>query len=147
MQNVRPEEAREFMQLAEQHFRELNLCFSPSADWRAHYFASLQNRPDRWARWLIVEGNKAGFVIYGIEPHRFLPRHTGVVYELYIRPEYRRLGIARECGTQVIATLKKQGPSKIQLEVLEGNTAADALWSQLGFKTVSKRMVLSEGSK
>src|SRR5579864_50733 len=135
-------EKREFMEMALNHFRELNPAFKPASDWQTCYFESIQNNPNYSLCWILADGVRAGFVLYGIEPHRFLPRRTGAIYELYVSPEYRRKGIARSCAEIVITELWKSSPSKIQLEVVEGNEAALGLWNSLGFDKVSERFTL-----
>ena len=88
-----------------------------------------------------------GFVLFGVEEHRFLPRQTGAIYEVYVIPEERRKGIARACAKQVIAELWKASPSKIQLEVVQGNAAAAELWRSLGFQKVTERFSLTEQTR
>lgn len=131
-----------FLQMAEQHFRELNPDFVPQQDWKEHYFERVSSNPRVFADWVQADGNRVGFVLYGLEEHRFLPRLTGMIYELYILPEFRRMGIARDCARQAISQLQTYSPSKIQLEVMDGNKAAEALWRSLGFERVSSRLVL-----
>jgi len=135
-------EKREFMEMALNHFRELNPAFKLASDWQNCYFESIQSNPNYSLCWIVADGERAGFVLYGIEPHRFLPRRTGAIYELYVSPEHRRKGIARSCAEIVIAELWKSSPSKIQLEVVEGNEAAQGLWNSLGFGKVSERFTL-----
>lgn len=131
-----------FLRMAEQHFRDLNPTFVPQDDWNKHYFENILGKPRLFARWITRDGKRVGFILFGLEDHRFLPRLTGMIYELYVRPEFRRMGIARGCAQQAIQELKSHAPSKIQLEVVEGNGAAQALWKSLGFVRVSERMVL-----
>lgn len=133
-----------FLQMAERHFRDLNPAFVPHEDWKQHYFDKILNNPRMFARWIVRDGERAGFILYGIEDHRFLPRLTGVVYELYVRPEYRRMGVARQAAIRAIRQLEAHSPSKIQLEVVDGNTGAQALWRSLGFAKVTERMVLQK---
>ena len=92
-----------FMEMAERHFRELNPAFEPQADWKESYFPSVTENPRLFLRWIQVDGNRAGFTLFGIENHRFLPRQTGAIYELYIEPEFRRSGVGRSCA---LATLR-----------------------------------------
>lgn len=94
-----------------------------------------------------MDGLRVGFVLYGVEEHRFLPRKTGAIYELYIVPDQRRKGIARACAEGVIQDLWKAFPSKIQLEVVDGNGAAAELWRSLGFQRVSERLVLATNQR
>ena len=68
---------------------------------------------------------------------------TGAIYELYVLPEFRRRGVAKACAIEAIRELWSHGPSKIQLEVIEGRSPAAALWKSLGFQKVTDRYVLS----
>ncbi len=133
----------EFIEMAIAHFRGLNANFVPADDWKQCYFETIQKNPELSLRWIVAEGKRCGFVLYGTEPHRFLPRRTGVVYELYVAPDYRRRGIASACAERVLEELRSKRVSKIQLEVVEGNEAAARLWRKLGFRKVSERLVLA----
>jgi len=139
-------EREEFMLMATRHFSELNSAFVPADDWRGRYFENILANPEFFLRWIMFKGEKAGFILFGIERHRFLPRKTGVVYELYIAPEFRRRGIARASAADAISQLWTLGPSKIQLEVVEGNAGAAMLWKSLGFRKVTERFVLASGA-
>lgn len=136
-------EKRDFMEMAVRHFRELNPNFVAAPDWELCYFENIQRNPDCSLCWIIVDRQRAGFVLYGIEPHRFLPRKTGAVYELYVLPEYRGKGVGSACAELVIGELRKASPSKIQLEVIEGNDTAARLWRRLGFRRVSERLTMT----
>jgi ribosomal protein S18 acetylase RimI-like enzyme len=57
------------------------------------------------------------------------------------------MGVARNCALQAIRELELHAPSKIQLEVMEGNEGAEALWRSLGFEKVSERLVLKKKAK
>jgi ribosomal protein S18 acetylase RimI-like enzyme len=141
---VEPDERGDFLEMAQQHFREVNPMFTPAQDWKNSYFENIKRNPKCCLRWIVADGQRAGFVLFGVEEHRFLPRLTGAIYEVYVIPERRRQGIARACAKQVIDELGKASPSKIQLEVVEGNDAAAELWRSLGFKKVTERFVLTE---
>lgn len=138
-------ERKEFTSMAMQHFSELNHSFVPDSDWKEHYFSTILSSPDYFLRWIVSDDQKVGFVLFGIEKHRFLPRKTGAIYELYVSPHFRRRGLAKEIATQAIRELWTHCPSKIQLEVIEGRPAAAELWKSLGFKRITARYVLSEG--
>jgi ribosomal protein S18 acetylase RimI-like enzyme len=131
-----------FLQIAEQHFHELNPEFVPHEDWKRHYFEGIMANARMFARWILLDGQRAGFILFCLEDHRFLPRLTGVICELYVLPKFRRMGVARSCAMQAIRELESHAPSKIQLEVMEGNLGAEALWRSLGFEKVSQRLVL-----
>jgi ribosomal protein S18 acetylase RimI-like enzyme len=136
----------EFLLMAERHFSELNPEFTPHSDWKEHYFSTILSKPEYFLRWIICDEKRAGFILFGLEDHRFLPRKTGAIYELYVLPEFRRRGLAKVVAEEAIRELWTHAPSKIQLEVIEGRTAAAALWSALGFKKVTNRYVLSRSN-
>lgn|SRR5262249_11553639 len=142
MDPVSPRDRDEFMTMAEKHFRELNPAFEPHADWKAQYFENVLQNSSLFLRWIEVNGKRAGFILFGIEDHRFLPRRTGGIYELYIEPDFRRNGIARQCAAAAICELEAHSPAKIQLEIMDGNGAAKKLWASLGFRKFSERWVL-----
>jgi ribosomal protein S18 acetylase RimI-like enzyme len=121
--------------------------FTPAQDWKTSYFENITNNPTYSLRWIVADGQRVGFILFGLEEHRFLPRQTGTIYEVYVVPEKRRKGIARACARQVIEELWKSSPSKIQLEVVEGNAAAAELWRSLGFQKITERFVLTEQTR
>jgi ribosomal protein S18 acetylase RimI-like enzyme len=132
----------EFMEMATKHFSELNASFVAQDDWKKHYFAGIIASPQYFLRWIICDDVRAGFILFGLEKHRFLPRTTGAVYELYVLPEFRRRGLAKACAVEAIRELWSHGPSKIQLEVIEGRHGAAELWKSLGFEKATSRYVL-----
>jgi len=127
--------------MAEGHFRELNPAFEPQDDWKENYFERVMARSRTFARWITLDGQRIGFILFGLEEHRFLPRLKGWIYELYVLPEFRRQGVARICAVQAIHELEERAASKIELEVMEGNSPARRLWLSLGFHKVSERYV------
>jgi len=144
MQPVSRDDREDFLRMAEEHFRELNPAFIPQADWKECYLERILGNPRLAARWILADGKRCGFILFGTEDHRFLPRQTGAIYEFYVQPEHRRQGVGRACALQVIRELRAASPSKVQLEIMEGNTGAEKLWRSLGFRKVSERWVLRE---
>jgi spore coat polysaccharide biosynthesis predicted glycosyltransferase SpsG/GNAT superfamily N-acetyltransferase len=140
---VASSEQDEFLRMAVKHFSEMNPAFVPQDDWKEHYFPAIMANPQYVLRWIICDEKRAGFILFGLEKHRFLPRMTGVIYEVYVLPEFRRRGVATVCALEAIRELRAHAPSKIQLEVIEGREAASALWESLGFRKVTGRYVLS----
>ena len=147
MLSIARAEREEFLRMATEHFRELNPDFAPDEDWKEQYFENIQGNPDFFLRWIAFDGTRAGFILFGLEGHRFLPRKTGAVYELYVVPGFRRRGIARACASIAITELWSAAPSKIQLEVVVGNERAASLWKSLGFRKVTERYVLKRSPK
>jgi ribosomal protein S18 acetylase RimI-like enzyme len=133
-----------FLEMARSHFRELNPDFVPQADWERHYFDRIMSNADLRLRWIQSDEGRAGFILFGIEDHRFLPRKTGAIYELYLAPAFRRRGIGSQCAALAISELRACSPSKVQIEIMEGNVAAEKLWESLGFRKVCERWVLKD---
>ena len=136
----------EFLIMAVRHFSELNSAFVAQDDWKERYFPTILANPRYFLRWILNDGKKTGFILFGVEDHRFLPRKPGAIYELYILPEWRRRGLAKACAREAIRELWTHSPSKIQLEVVEGREAAAALWRSLGFHKVTERFVLARSA-
>ena len=65
---------------------------------------------------------------------------VGMISEVYVIPEYRRKGIARQLCTEGIKNLKERGHHKVHLNVFAGN-GAKQLYQKLGFEEVSILMV------
>jgi len=141
---VESRDRKEFLNMAERHFRELSPEFTRQEDWVQTYLANILANRDASLCWIMIAGERAGFILFGIENHRFLPRKTGMIYEVYVAPAYRRKRIAATCARWAIRELGALFPSKIQLEVTVGNTGAAKLWESLGFRKVTDRYVLDE---
>jgi ribosomal protein S18 acetylase RimI-like enzyme len=136
-----------FLQMAIRHFSELNRAFIPRDDWKQHYFESIRATPDVFLRWIISEGERVGFILFGLERRGFVPSKTGFIYELFVAPEFRRRGIARHCAAEAIKELSAFGAFRIQLEVAEGNRPAAEFWETLGFSRVAARYSMDTGHK
>jgi UDP-2,4-diacetamido-2,4,6-trideoxy-beta-L-altropyranose hydrolase len=145
MKPVTSAEREEFLRMAEDHFHELNPSFVPHLDWKANYFEKIQSGSEFFLRWVLIGGKRVGFILFGLEDHRFLPRKTGAIYELYVVPDHRRKGVATTCAQEAIRELRAFAPSKIQLDVMVGNLGAVRLWESLGFDKVTERFVLADG--
>ena len=138
METVTVADRDEFLAMAEAHFRELNPAFYPQQDWKLGFFHAAKHR----AKWIQHEGKRVGFIIYGIKPDPIMPRVHGAIHELYIVPEFRRKGLAKQAAIAAIEELEKGHPHKIEIEIMDGNDGALALWQSLGFGKVSDRWVL-----
>ncbi|NHN31048.1 GNAT family N-acetyltransferase [Paenibacillus sp. S3N08] len=62
-------------------------------------------------------------------------RHKGMIWGVYIKPEYRGKGIAKELLTEVIARGRElRGLQQLKLSVVSTNYAAFELYKKLGFE-------------
>src|SRR5271167_224100 len=105
MVSVTVGEREEFVRMALQHFSEVDTSFVPQDDWKESYFETIMANPQYFLRWIVCDGKRAGFILFGLEKHKFLPRKTGVLYDLYVLPDFRRRGVAKACAVEVIREL------------------------------------------
>ncbi|MCX5688589.1 MAG: GNAT family N-acetyltransferase [Planctomycetota bacterium] len=114
--------------------------------------AAVEGRPDV----VTVSTQRLGALLFGSTPvaqcsivhaagigdvghawyYYFAPTFTGtlVLYleDLYIRPEYRGLGIGRDCMAHLAALAKAAGAEGMAWSVVDGNDAAVSFYEQLG---------------
>lgn len=141
--SVAIEDRESFMAMATTYFKEAIPGFEPDPDFRQSFFDGMF-KPNIFCEWAVRDGKRIGFVIYGIEDHLFLPRKTGFVYAFYIAPDSRRGPIATLVMQDCCRKLDTFHPSKIQLEVIEGNEEAHRIWTWMGFRRVSSKYYLLE---
>ncbi|MBZ5679407.1 MAG: GNAT family N-acetyltransferase [Acidobacteriia bacterium] len=140
---VAKEDREAFTKMATTYFREAIPGFEPDEDFRQFFFDGMF-KPNIFCDWVVRDGKRLGFVIFGIEDHRFLPRKTGFFYAFYIVPEARGESLATLAMQDCCRVLDTFHPSKIQLEVIEGNEKAHKLWTRMGFRRVSSKYYLLE---
>lgn len=68
-------------------------------------------------------------------PTYFEGKIVGVIANVYVIPEYRRMGIASELLRRSEAWLYSKKVSSIELQVLAGNELAITFWHDVGFET------------
>jgi ribosomal protein S18 acetylase RimI-like enzyme len=139
---VLPADRQAFLQMAAQHFCELNPNFVATEDWNRYYFDRILENPKLCLRWIMTDHTRGGFILFGVEDHIFLPQRNGVVYELYVLPAFRRRGIAGASAELAIDQLQQCKPSKIHLDIMQDNRSAAEFWATLGFARVAERWVL-----
>lgn len=64
----------------------------------------------------------------------FTEQNSGVIYNLWIEPEYRRSGFATALVEHAKQWLKVQGANSAQVGWHPDNIAADTFWKKLGFR-------------
>lgn len=72
--------------------------------------------------------------------------HFGFVFGLYVRPEYRGQGHARELMRTVAEALRLDGKQYIVLNVDTPNAAARSLYEKLGFVDAARTLRVDVGT-
>jgi GNAT superfamily N-acetyltransferase len=70
---------------------------------------------------------------------------VGFLEMLYVRPQARGTGLARDLTREVVSRLRERGAEAIELEVLASNTHARALYERWGFETSELMLVAQIG--
>jgi len=70
---------------------------------------------------------------------------TVFIYDLEIKPEYRRMGYAKRALKEIEEFAATHNIVNVGLHVFSNNEAAQALYTEMGFKTVSLNMVKKIG--
>jgi len=90
--------------------------------------------PNPFYRCLIAEsdGQPAGFAFYFFNYSTWVGRPGIYVEDLFVLPQFRRLGIGRELLRQVAAIAVETGCQRLQWEVLDWNTPAVDFYRAIG---------------
>lgn len=80
-----------------------------------------------------LDGCVHGTLMFGFDGHR------GWLYRLAVSPDARGRGLARMLVDEALARLAERGCRKVNLQVKEGNEAAMATWTALGFTPEPRR--------
>jgi ribosomal protein S18 acetylase RimI-like enzyme len=62
------------------------------------------------------------------------PNGRSHLTDVYVRPHARRRGLTKAMLREVVAGLSELGARRVTLDVVAGNTAAQAAWQRLGFE-------------
>ena len=83
---------------------------------------------------LIAESDArpAGFALYFFNYSTWISRNGLYLEDLYVRPEFRRQGVARALVRRLEAIADEHGCGRLQWVVLRGNTPAVRLYERLG---------------
>ena len=109
-------------------------------------FAQLLSTPPLGGVWIARQGGvPAGHVVLAV---RFTMEHAGLsgyVDDLYVRPEFRRLGIGRQLLDAVVCDCRTRGCRALHVEVAGDNQAALALYAAFGLQPATDGRVLASG--
>ncbi len=93
-----------------------------------------------------VEGMVVGYVlgaIVDLTPDLFEHEDVGFVADIYVEPEQRRQGIARQLFSAICDWFAAQGVHQIEWQVAVANAEARRFWEAVGGRALTMRMRLS----
>nr|WP_227662839.1 GNAT family N-acetyltransferase [Marinobacter daqiaonensis] len=64
---------------------------------------------------------------------------SGVIDDVWVEPDFRKLGIFRAILRRLVAFAESRGAYELILEYSASNKEAKAAWTRLGFKTIGVR--------
>jgi ribosomal protein S18 acetylase RimI-like enzyme len=128
--------------------------------WDAAKYGFLPNPAQRYEGWLgkLVKSDRsiflvaeeesnqkiAGFLVATIDQEIPIYRlkEFAFIHDLWVEPEYRRSGVARQLVMESVAQLKKMGVKQIRLDTAANNDAARKLFSECGFRPSTVEMLI-----
>jgi ribosomal protein S18 acetylase RimI-like enzyme len=69
-------------------------------------------------------------------------REYGFIHDVWVEPEYRNEGLARQLVTLAVERFRGMGMRQVRLDVLVGNPPAIALFQSCGFRASVTEMLL-----
>jgi ribosomal protein S18 acetylase RimI-like enzyme len=93
------------------------------------------------------EGKLVAFLIgtidHGIPIYRV--QQFGFIHDVWVEPEYRNEGIARQMTMLAVEKFREMGMSQVRLETAAPNDAARGLFASCGFRASSVEMLMLIG--
>jgi ribosomal protein S18 acetylase RimI-like enzyme len=86
----------------------------------------------------------AGFLIATAERELpiYLLKEFGFIHDLWVQPEYRHEGIARQLTMLAIEKFAQMGMKQVRLDTAAANDAARALFARCGFRESIREMLI-----
>lgn len=120
--------------------------FTLDRPWAAAAFGALLEAPASGTAWLgLVDGSVAGHVVLTV---RFTMEHggpSGWIDDLFVRPAWRRHGVARTLVDALVADARRRGCRSLHVEVGADNVPARALYARYGLEPGHDRRVFLSG--
>ena len=102
--------------------------------WAAESFELLLGDEQRGGAWIARSGNApAGYIVLALRHSMELGGLTGVIDDLFVRAEDRRLGVGSALVNALLETCRTLGARGITVEVAADSPAAGGLYRRFGF--------------
>ncbi len=130
--------------------------------WDGAKYGFVPNVQQRYQKWLSAQANSArsiflvaedqaasgkrlvAFLVATVE--REIPiyrlQEFGFIHDLWVEPEYRHAGIARQMVSLTIERFKLMGVKQIRLDTAAANDAARRLFNSCGFRLSTMEMLI-----
>lgn len=92
--------------------------------------------------WIAETARPVGWAWFELRPDEFTGFKNCILWNIYVRPEYRRKGIATELAQHVEKEARRQGADRITLAVTNHNKASLKLFDRAGY--VKMRTVMQK---
>jgi ribosomal protein S18 acetylase RimI-like enzyme len=87
-------------------------------------------------RTIVADGQKVGVLWYGLRS-----KQEAFVWDILIYPTFRKQGFGKEAMLAMEQELREMQMTRINLNVFSHNALATNLYSTIGYRAVSTRMV------
>ena len=101
--------------------------------WATKGFSLLLADPSLGGVWLLWrDGHAAGYIVLTVGFSMEYAGMTGVIDDLFVRPEHRRHGVGTAALTAVVVECRRRGVLALQVEVGHDNLVANRLYQKFG---------------
>lgn len=112
-------------------------------DWATAAFTTLLSDVSLGAIWIAdVDGQPAGHIVLTVRFTMEHGGHSGYIDDLFVRPNYRRQGVAKALLGTLIEECRWRGCLSLHVEVGDDNDAAQALYARHGLAATGDGRVL-----
>ena len=131
------------VELMSQFYAESSYALDP--EWAKASFAQLLRDEARGAVWIARRGSEpAGHVVLALRHSMEFGGLAGVIDDLFVRPQFRRHGIASELLAALFQNCRRLRVAAVHVEVGPDNAAASALYQSFGLSGHgAERQILS----
>ena len=117
------------------------------------FYPPTEENKAKWRSWVLkvheedeeqvlvaeADGHVVGFILFRIRTDAPLwtPHKVAIIYDLYVRPGWRRKGIATRLILRAFEVMRSRGVDHVRVTALSANEPAIRLYRKLGFKDYS----------
>jgi ribosomal protein S18 acetylase RimI-like enzyme len=121
-------------------------------------FTPLPDLAQRYSHWLTArladtrsvflvaqqDENLVAFLVATVEPEIPIYRLSeyGFIHDLWVEPEYRHEGIARQMTMLAVERFVEMGLTQVRLDTASANDAARSLFVRCGFRESTRQMLI-----